>query len=182
MLLNDDLFEQGRACCVLDGENMRLGISRDLGFTATERSENLRRSSEVARLMNDAGLICLAAFVAPSDEVRQKAREVVGAERFLVIHLAAPVEVCRERDASGVYDLADSGEIASFPGVSSPYDEPTDADLVLPTHEWDIDQCVEAIMKALGEKKHHGCKLTKGSRPLPRQLIQQAVETQLAAC
>ena len=147
------LFEQGRACCVLDGENMRLGISRDLGFTAVERSENLRRSSEVAKLMNDAGLVCLAAFVAPSEEVRQKARGVIGDARFLVVHLSAPVEVCRDRDTTGVYELADSGEIASLPGVSSPYDVPNHADLVLPTHKWNIDQCVEAIMDLLSEKR-----------------------------
>ena len=80
----------GRAVCVLDGQNMRRGISRDLGFTVADRSENLRRSAEVAKLLNDAGLICLAAFLAPEEAVRQKAAEVVGRERFLVVHLDAP--------------------------------------------------------------------------------------------
>src|SRR5690606_35577478 len=93
------LFDLGRAATVLDGQNMRLGISKDLGFTAEERSENLRRSAEVAKLINDAGLICLAAFVAPEESVRQRVREVIAPERFLVVHLSAPVEVCRQRDA-----------------------------------------------------------------------------------
>ena len=143
------LFDEGRACAVLDGQNMRLGISRDLGFTADDRSENLRRSAEVARLMNDAGLICIAAFVAPREDVRQKAGDVVGRDRFLVVHLSAPVEVCRERDQDGHYPLADSGEIANFPGVSAPYETPPEPDLVLPTHEWSVAQCVDRVMELL---------------------------------
>ena len=125
------LFELGRACAVLDGRTMRLGISRDLGFTSEERSENLRRSAEVARLMNDAGLICIAAFVAPSDAVRQRAREVIGADRFLTVHVATPLAACRDRDQEQAYAKADAGEIANFPGVSAPYEEPTQTDLVV---------------------------------------------------
>ncbi|MCA9267749.1 MAG: adenylyl-sulfate kinase, partial [Planctomycetales bacterium] len=110
------LFAAGRAVTVLDGQNMRLGISRDLGFTAEERSENLRRSAEAAKLLNDAGLICICAFVAPSEAARRKAAGVVGEERFLVVHLNAPVEVCRARDKEGLYGAADAGDIANFPG------------------------------------------------------------------
>jgi bifunctional enzyme CysN/CysC len=141
-----------RAATVLDGQNMRQGISRDLGFTAEDRSENLRRSAEVARLINDAGLICISAFVAPSEDVRRKAAQVVGEERFLVVHLAAPVDVCRQRDTEGQYERADSGEIANFPGVSSPYEEPVEPDLVLPTHEWPVDRCVDTILQLLEER------------------------------
>ena len=143
------LFETGRAAFVLDGQNMRLGISRDLGFSAGERSENLRRSAEMARLMNEAGLICILAFLAPSEAVRQKAREVVGAERFLEVYLSAPVEVCRQRDDDGMYAKADAGEISDFPGVSAPYDVPQSPDLILPTHELPIDACVAKIMQLL---------------------------------
>ncbi len=150
--LERKLFDQGRACCVLDGQNMRRGISRDLGFTADDRSENLRRGAEVAKLMNDAGMICIAAFLAPSEEVRKKAAEVVGKEQFLVVHLSAPIEVCRERDQEGLYGAADEKKIANFPGVSSPYEEPTDADLVLPSHELDVQQCVERVMELLTER------------------------------
>jgi len=141
------LFDLGRTPCVLDGQNMRLGISRDLGFTAAERSENLRRSSEVARILNDAGLICIAAFLAPSDAVRQKAREVIGPDRFLLVHLAAPVEVCRERDREGLYALADDGRIADFPGVTAAYETPSEPDLVLPTDQWSVSTCVERVLE-----------------------------------
>jgi len=150
--LERKLFDLGRACCVLDGQNMRHGISRDLGFTADGRSENLRRSAEVAKLMNDAGMICIAAFLSPSDEVRKKAAEVVGQERFLIVHLSAPIDVCRQRDQEGLYGAADEGEIANFPGVSAPYEEPSDADLVLATHELDVDNCVERMMGLLAER------------------------------
>jgi len=143
------LFDMGRGVAVLDGQNMRLGISRDLGFSAGERSENLRRSIEVARLFNDAGLICIAAFVAPDEAVRRKAAERVGADRFLVVHLAAPVEVCRTRDADGHYPRADAGELANFPGVSAAYEPPATPDLVLPTHEWPVGRCVDELVKLL---------------------------------
>lgn len=143
------LFDQQRAVVVLDGQNMRRGVSKDLGFTADERSENLRRSAEVAKLMNDAGMICLAAFVAPDEAVRQKAGEVIGRERFLVVHLDAPLEVCRGRDSDGHYQLADSGEIAMFPGISAPYETPAAPDLVLHTDRTSVDECVDAVIALL---------------------------------
>jgi bifunctional enzyme CysN/CysC len=146
------LFDAGRAVAVLDGQNMRLGISRDLGFTAEDRSENLRRSAEVARLINDAGLICIAAFVAPQEDVRRKAGEVIGVDSFLVVHLTAPLEVCRKRDADGHYAKADSGEIANFPGVSAPYDAPRQPDLILHTDQSSTEQCVEKIYSLLKER------------------------------
>jgi bifunctional enzyme CysN/CysC len=146
------LFSLGRAVTVLDGENMRMGISKDLGFTADERSENLRRSSEVAKLMNDAGMICLCAFMAPREAVRQKAAEVVGSDRFLVVHLSAPIDVCRSRDKEGLYGSADAGEIANFPGVSSPYEAPEKADLVLDTDKIDTDECVQKVIALLKER------------------------------
>jgi bifunctional enzyme CysN/CysC len=128
---------------------MRLGISKDLGFSAGERSENLRRSVEVAKLFNDAGIICIGAFVAPDEAVRQKAAERIGADRFLVVHLAAPIEVCRSRDTDGHYALADTGEFANFPGVTAPYEPPAQPDLVLPTHEWAVSRCVDALVQLL---------------------------------
>jgi bifunctional enzyme CysN/CysC len=143
------LFDLGRAVAVLDGQSLRLGISRDLGFTAEERSENLRRGVEVARLFNEAGIVVLAAFVAPDEAVRRKAAERVGGERFLVVHLAAPLDVCRQRDTDGHYALADSGEIANFPGVSAAYEPPPNPDLVLPTHEWPVGKCVDAVVAVL---------------------------------
>ena len=146
------LFDQGRACNVLDGQNVRLGISRDLGFSAEDRSENLRRSVEVAKVLNDAGLICIVGLVAPDAAVRQRAADALGESGCLVVHLSAPVEVCRERDTEGQYARADSGELANFPGVSAPYEVPEQPDLELPTHELDVDTCVDRLLALLEER------------------------------
>ncbi|MDA0255445.1 MAG: sulfate adenylyltransferase subunit CysN [Planctomycetota bacterium] len=146
------LFDAGHAVTVLDGQGMRQGISRDLGFSADQRSENLRRSAEVARLFNDAGIVCLASFVAPDAAVREKVAERVGRERFLVVHLAAPVEVCRQRDTGGAYAKADAGEITDFPGVTAPYEPPAEPDLVIPSHEWPLARSVEAVLGLLEQK------------------------------
>jgi bifunctional enzyme CysN/CysC len=131
---------------------MRQGISRDLGFTASERSENLRRSAEVAKLFNESGLICIAAFVAPSETIRAKARDLIGPDRFIVVHLDAPVEVCRQRDQEGLYGAAETGEIAEFPGISFEYEKPSQPDLVLRTAEWPPERCVDEIIKLLEER------------------------------
>ena len=144
------LFDDGRVATVIDGQNMRLGLNRDLDFSDEGRSENLRRTVEVARLLNQAGMISICAFVAPSQEWRQRAKKAIG-EDFFVVHLNTPVDVCRQRDPN-MYDKADSGEIANFPGVSAPYEPPSKPDLVLPTHEWDIDTCVEKIMGLLMQR------------------------------
>jgi bifunctional enzyme CysN/CysC len=146
------LFDMGRAVCVLDGQNMRRGLSRDLGWTVADRSENLRRTAEAAKLINDAGLICLAAIIAPEEAVRQKAAEVIGRDRFLVVHLDAPLELCRQRDQEGLYEKADEGEIANFPGVSAPYEPPTSPDLVLNTAELDVDECVKRVVSLLAAR------------------------------
>jgi len=146
------LFDMGRASAVLDGVNMRRGLTKELGFTAEERSENLRRSSEVAKLMNGAGLIAICAFVAPSEEVRQKAAHSIGEDEFMVIHLAAPLDICRERDDEGMYAKADAGEISNFPGVSSEYEPPVDPALKLNTAVLSVDECVDRIIALLEER------------------------------
>lgn len=150
--LEKRLFDLGRAVTVLYGPDMRQGLCRDLGFTADDRSENLRRSSEVAKIINDVGVLCICAFVAPHDAVREKARQAVGADRCITVWLSAPVEVCRQRDHSGAYLMADAGKIASFPGVSAAYEEPAHADLVLPTHEISVEQSVERIIQMIRQR------------------------------
>jgi bifunctional enzyme CysN/CysC len=147
--LEKRLFEQNRIVHVLYGSNMRSGISKDLGFSADDRSENLRRAAEVARILNDAGLICICAFVAPHAAVRRKVRQLIGPDRFVEIFLDAPVKFCQDRDNTGLYAKAQRGEIANFPGISAPYETPTDANLVLPTDKLSVDECVERIMTVL---------------------------------
>ncbi len=143
------LFDRGRAVAVIDGQNMRRGLSRDLGFSVDDRSENVRRAAEVAKTLNNAGLITIAAFVAPHEAVRQKAAEVVGRERFLVAHVAAPVEWCRAHDDQGVYARADAGELANFVGTSGDYEPPPQPDLVLKTHEQSVDECAVQVVAML---------------------------------
>src|SRR5688572_17039429 len=147
--LEKRLFDAGRAVTVLYGQNMRQGLCRDLGFTADDRSENLRRSAEVAKILNDAGLICICAFVAPHEAVRQKAKEVIGPDRFIEVFLKAPIDVLKARDTSGAYRAAEEGKIAQFPGVSAAFEEPTAPDLILPTDQISVDEGVERIMGLL---------------------------------
>ncbi len=145
------LFDAGREVMVLDGENLRLGISRDLGFSSVERSENVRRGAEVARLANQAGLLCVCSFLAPSHDVRERMREMIGAEQYLEVYLSAPLEVCRARSPE-LYRRAEAGEIPQLPGVSAPYDVPAAPDLVLPTHEIDVETCVDRVVQLLERK------------------------------
>ncbi|MBY0229757.1 MAG: sulfate adenylyltransferase subunit CysN [Gemmataceae bacterium] len=143
------LWDEGRAATVLYGQNMRQGLNRDLGFTADDRSENLRRSAEVAKLMNDAGLIAIAAFVAPHAAVREKAKDLIGRERVLEVYCTAPMEVLRSRDQSGAYRLADEGKIAQMPGVTAAFEEPASPDLVLRTDEAGVDESVDRIVELM---------------------------------
>ena len=146
------LFDRGRAVALIDGESVRRGLSRDLGFTAEERSENLRRSAHLAVTLNDAGLICIAAFVAPSEDVRQKVGKLIGEDRYLVVHIATPVDVCRQRDTKGQYAKADAGELPNFPGVTAEYQNPVNPDLLLNAADQSIDQCADAVIGLLQSK------------------------------
>ncbi len=150
--LERELFDRGKVSVRLDGENIRLGISRDLGFSAQERSENLRRVSEVARLVNNQGIIAIAALVAPNAEVRGRARELIDPRRYVEVFVDTPVAVCRERDSNGMYEAADRGDIPQFPGVSATYERPTDADLRIDTSTQGVDECVDAILAVLSER------------------------------
>lgn len=151
--LESRLWDLGRPVNVLYGQNMRQGLNRDLGFTADDRSENLRRSAEVAKLMNDAGLITIAAFVAPHKAIRDKAKQLIGLDRVLEVYCTAPIDVLRARDQSGAYRLADEGKISQMPGVSAAFEEPTNPDLLLHTDQISVEESVSQIvdlMKAKG--------------------------------
>ncbi len=146
------LFDQGRAVAMIDGENVRRGLSLDLGYSAKDRGENLRRSAHLADALNDAGLICIASFVAPIDAVRQKVAKVIGPDRFLVVHVATPLEVCRERDTKGQYAKADAGELLNFPGVTAAYEAPENPDLIINAAEQTVDECADAVIELLRVK------------------------------
>ena len=156
--LEKTLWERGVATHVLDGVNIRLGLSKDLGFSADERSEASRRASEVARLFNDAGLLTVAGFASPYAADRERAKATIGDDRFIEVWLKASVEACEARDAelfpdgSGLYAKARRGEVKSFTGVSAPYEEPQEADLVIDTEANDVDAAVDAIVALLTER------------------------------
>ena len=151
------LFDLGRFGAVIDGSALRSGMSRDLGFTKHERSENLRRGMELARAMNEVGLVVLASFTAPDASVRARARELVGGDRFALVHVSTPIDACRRRDPSGLYAAAARGSVKDVPGIDLDYETPTDADLALPMHqlgagEAGIRAAVERVMAFLESK------------------------------
>lgn len=129
--LDAELHGRGIKTVLLDGDNVRHGLCGDLGFSAEDRHENLRRIAEVAKLMADAGLVVLTAFVSPFRSDRDRARTVVGPQRFAEIYVDAPVEVCAQRDVKGLYAKAQAGLIADFTGVNSPYEAPTAPELTV---------------------------------------------------
>ena len=146
------LFEMGKVATVLDGKHMRQGISRDLPHDAAGRAENLRRSAYIARYLNDSGLICCAAFVAASAEARDHTISVIGRDNCIVVYLNPPLEVCKARDPSGLYAAEALQPSGNVPGVSFDYEVPQLADLILPTHEHDVEECIARVMNLLREK------------------------------
>ncbi len=145
--LEKRLFDDGYLCAVFDGENLRMGLNRDLGFAANDRSENVRRAAEVARIFNESGMISICALLSPSAEDRARARKIVGAN-FFEVFLSAPDEVRRDRNQV-LYEKADKGKIRRFPGVTAPYDPPDHSELVLETDTATVDECVDSIIAML---------------------------------
>ena len=140
----------GRHTMLLDGDNIRLGINKDLGFTKKDRSENIRRLAEIAKLMNDAGLIVLTAFISPFKIDRETAREVIGSESFVEIYVSTPIEECERRDIKGLYKKARAGELPEFTGVGGVYEAPENPALTVNTAELSIDEAAELILNFIG--------------------------------
>ena len=146
------LYSADHAVYLLDGDNVRHGLCKDLGFSPADRSENIRRIGEVAKLMLDAGLLVLCAFVSPYQADRDQVRSLVGKQDFIEIFVETPLSVCEERDVKGLYARARAGEIASFTGISSPYELPKKPDLVVNTHTSNIKTCVQQVLQLLDKK------------------------------
>ena len=151
--VNAALFERGLATYVLDGDNVRHGLCKDLGFSDADREENIRRIGEVAKLFLDAGVIVLTAFVSPFRADRDKARALVNTGDFIEIHCAADLSVCEERDTKGLYAKARAGEIKEFTGISSPYEAPEQPELNVNTGNSSLDSCVDQVVRYLIDKK-----------------------------
>ena len=150
--VNAALFERGLATYVLDGDNIRHGLCKDLGFSDADREENIRRIGEVAKLFLDSGVIVLTAFVSPFRADRDKARALVADGDFIEIHCAADLSVCESRDPKGLYAKARSGAIKDFTGISSPYEEPENPELKVNTGDQDLDASVNTVITALEER------------------------------
>ena len=150
--LEERLHQMGCRTLVLDGDNVRHGLCGDLGFTAADREENIRRIGEVAKLFVEAGTIVLTAFVSPYRADRERARGVVQHGDFLEVWCRCPVDVCEQRDPKGHYKRAKAGEIKGFTGVSAPYEEPRDPELVLDTAKLTLDESVDRLLALLAER------------------------------
>jgi bifunctional enzyme CysN/CysC len=148
-LVERSLLAQGRHTYLLDGDNVRHGLNRDLGFTDADRVENIRRVAETSKLFVDAGLIVLVSFISPFRSERRMARELLGAEEFIEIFVDTPIEVCKERDPKGLYQRAMAGEIKNFTGIDSPYEPPETPELTIRTVEAEADMHAERIVEFL---------------------------------
>jgi adenylyl-sulfate kinase len=140
------LTEDGHPCYRLDGDNLRHGLNRDLGFSPEDRRENIRRAAEVARLMNDAGLVVITAFISPYHGDRVVAREIIGAERFVEVYLSASLATCERRDPKGLYARARRGELPHFTGIDAPYEVPQSADMVIDTGEMSVEEATQRLL------------------------------------
>jgi adenylylsulfate kinase len=148
-----ELFERGIHCYVLDGDNVRHGINANLGFSREDRKENLRRIAELSRLFVDAGVVVLAAFVSPYREDRESVRQIVGPELFFEVYVKCSLETCEKRDPKGQYKKAKAGIIKEYTGVSAPYEEPENPEIVLDTEELDVESAVKKVLEFLDRKK-----------------------------
>jgi bifunctional enzyme CysN/CysC len=148
-LVEQQLHRDGRHTMVLDGDNVRHGLNSDLGFTAADRVENIRRVAEVSALMVEAGLIVLVSFISPFRAERELARSVVGPDEFCEVFVDTPIAVAEQRDPKGLYAKARRGELANFTGIDSPYEAPTDPDLRLDTTALSAEQAAAAVIERL---------------------------------
>lgn len=144
--VEEELHRQGCRTLVLDGDNVRHGLCGDLGFSEADRHENIRRIGEVAKLFVEAGTIVLTAFISPFRADRERARGIVGAGDFIEIYCRCPVEICEQRDVKGLYAKARAGQIREFTGITSPYEAPQQADLIVDTDVESLDVCSERIL------------------------------------
>ena len=147
--LERELQQRGLLCRVLDGDNIRSGINNNLGFSPEDRKENIRRIAEIGRLFVDTGIITVAAFISPTNELRQMAAEIIGKDDFLEIYVSTPLEVCESRDVKGLYAKARRGEVKEFTGISAPFDIPEHPALSLDTSKLSVEESVKLLLEQI---------------------------------
>ena len=147
--LERELSQRGLLCRILDGDNIRSGINNNLGFSADDRRENIRRIAEVGKLFVDTGIITLAAFISPDNEMRGMASDIIGADSFLEVYVSTPLEECERRDVKGLYAKARRGEIKNFTGISAPFEAPMSSALDLDTSKLSLQESVERLLEMI---------------------------------
>lgn len=147
--LERELHARGILCRILDGDNVRSGINNNLGFSADDRVENIRRIAEVARLFVDTGIVTIAAFISPSNALREMAAEIIGKDDFVEVYVDTPLSVCEERDVKGLYKKARTGEVKKFTGISAPFEAPEHPALRLDTSKLTIQQSVGKLLELI---------------------------------
>ncbi|EGQ26183.1 adenylyl-sulfate kinase [Sporosarcina newyorkensis] len=147
------LHDLGANTYVLDGDNVRHGLNKDLGFSDEARKENIRRIGEVAKLFVDSGQLVFTAFISPFQEDRDSVRRLVKEDEFVEVYISCPLDACEQRDPKGLYEKARAGVIPEFTGISSPYEAPVNPELILETDRFTVEECVEQLISYLREKK-----------------------------
>ena len=144
-----ELHAQGILCRILDGDNVRAGINNNLGFSAEDRIENIRRIAEIGKLFVQTGVVTLACFVSPTNDIRQMACEIVGEEDFLEVYISTPIEECERRDVKGLYARARKGEVKNFTGISAPFEAPVSADIDIDTSKIPLEESVRTLTELI---------------------------------
>lgn len=147
--LERELHKRGLLCRILDGDNIRSGINNNLGFTEADRVENIRRIAEVSKLFLDTGVITIAAFISPNNDIREMAADIIGQDDFLEVYVSTPLEECERRDVKGLYAKARKGEIKNFTGISAPFEEPTHPTLTLDTSVLSLEESVNKLLELI---------------------------------
>ncbi|MED3882353.1 adenylyl-sulfate kinase [Priestia megaterium] len=147
------LFDKNIRNYVLDGDNVRFGLNKNLGFSAEDRTENIRRIGEVSKLFVDSGQVVLTAFISPFQEDRAQVREILEGNEFLEVYVECPLEECEKRDPKGLYKKARSGEIRDFTGIDSPYESPANPELTINTSTQSVEECVQTVIAYLANRK-----------------------------
>ena len=147
--LERELHKRGLLCRILDGDNIRSGINNNLGFSETDRVENIRRIAEVSKLFLDSGIITIAAFISPNNDIREMAANIIGKDDFLEIFVSTPLEECERRDVKGLYAKARKGEIKNFTGISAPFEIPEHPALSLDTSKLSLEESVNRLLELI---------------------------------
>lgn len=147
--LERELHKRGLLCRILDGDNIRSGINNNLGFTEADRIENIRRIAEVSKLFVDTGIITIAAFISPSNDIREMAANIIGKDDFLEVYVSTPIEECERRDVKGLYAKARRGEIKNFTGISAPFEAPAHLALTLDTSALSLEESVNKLLELI---------------------------------